>query len=99
MMPAPGTRLEQYTLKHPQEVLLVRAEIAGEMDEVLIYKGYSSSLIRPTAADPDIPILPPEAEILQIDRLQGPYNPSQPHYLQQGLTWEAFQPLLLQAGL
>ncbi len=99
MVQTPGARLEQYTLKHPQEVLLVTAEIAGEMDQVIIYKGYSSSLMRPTAADLEVPVLPATAQILSLDRLQGPYNPNQPRYLQQGLTWEDFQPLLAAAGL
>ncbi|MBF2077233.1 MAG: hypothetical protein IGR76_01605 [Synechococcales cyanobacterium T60_A2020_003] len=31
-----GYRLEQYTLKHPQEVLLVTADIAGERDEMAL---------------------------------------------------------------
>jgi hypothetical protein len=47
-------RLEQYTTKRPQEVLLVKIEIDGELDEIAIFKGFSSSLMRPTAFDPDI---------------------------------------------
>ena len=97
--PSPGYRLEQYTLKQIQEVLIVQAEIDGEPDQVMIYKGFSSSLMRPTAFDPDIPVLPKNAEILSIDRLQGPYTPDSPNYLAQGLTWESFQPLLKAAGV
>lgn len=44
-----GKRLEQYTIKRPQEVLLVTVEIAGEEDQIAIFKGFSSSLMRPTA--------------------------------------------------
>jgi len=97
---ATGTaqRLEQYTAKHPREVLLVMAEIEGQMDQIAIFKGYSSSLMQPTAFDLDKPVLPDSAKIITIDRLEGPYNPHQPHYLQQGLTWDEFQPLLADTG-
>lgn len=92
-------RLEQYTSKCPQEVLIVTAEIAGEPDQIAIYKGYSSSLMRSTAFDPDVPVLPDEAKIISIERVTGPYNPENPHYIQQGLTWETIQPLLLKLGV
>ncbi|MCG8367687.1 MAG: hypothetical protein MJA27_30670 [Pseudanabaenales cyanobacterium] len=94
-----GYRLEQYTLKQPQEVLIVQAEIEGEPDQVMIFKGFSSSLMRPTAFDPDIPVLPQNAKILSIDRLQSPYTPDSPNYLAQGMTWESFQPLLKDLGV
>ena len=85
-----GDLLEQYTIVHPQEMLLITAEIAGDVDQIAIFKGYSSSLTRPTAADPDIPVLPADATILSIDRLESPYDPSHPRYLQQGISWEEF---------
>lgn len=91
-------RLEQYTVKRPSEVLIVKAEIDGEADEIAIFKGYSSSLMRPTAFVPDVPILPESAKILAIDRLVGPLNPTKPEYIQQGLTWETIQPLLEEVG-
>lgn len=87
-------RLEQYTIKRPSEVLIVKAEIEGEADEIAIFKGYSSSLMRPTAFDPDVPVLPDAATLLEIDRLVGPLNPTDPQYIEQGLTWETIQPLL-----
>lgn len=92
-------RLEQYTLKRPQEVLLVTVAIAGETDQVMIFKGFSSSLMRPTAFDPDVPVLPDDAEIVAIDRLQGPYNPAAPRYLEQGVTWNDMQSRLIELGL
>lgn len=55
--------------------------------------------MRSTAPDPDTPVLPENARILTIDRLQGPYNPAQPQYLQQGLTWETMELLLANAGV
>ncbi|MBW4657668.1 MAG: hypothetical protein KME15_03265 [Drouetiella hepatica Uher 2000/2452] len=92
-------RLEQYTLKRPQEVLLVTAEIAGEADEIMIFKGFSSSLMRSTAYDPDVPMLPEAAKIVAIDRLVAPYQPDRPQYIQQGLTWVEMQDLLATAGV
>lgn len=89
-------QLEQYTIHHPQEVLLITLETAEEQDQILIYKGFSSSLMRPTDFNPDIPLVSDEAKIISIDRLSSPYNPSRPHYLQQGLTWEEMQHLLEQ---
>ena len=87
----PGQKLEQYTLRHPQEVLLVKAMIGAEADEILVFKGFSSSLMRPTSADPDVAVLPDNAIIQSIDRLQGPYTPDNPQYLEQGLDWPAFE--------
>lgn len=94
-----GLRLEQYSLKHPQEVLMVRADIAGKPDQIVVFKGFSSSLMQPTAFDPDVPVLPETAEILQIDRLAGPYQPGSPVYLEQGLSLAEFIPRLHQAGV
>ncbi len=93
------TRLEKYTEKRRQEVLLVTAKVNGERDQIAIFRGFSSSLMRPTAFDPDVPVLPHDATILTIDRLSGPYNPTNPQYLQQGLTWETMEPLLVEAGV
>jgi hypothetical protein len=94
-----GERLEEYTIKRPQEVLLVSAEIDGEADQVLIFRGFSSSLVRPTAFDPDVPVLPEGAVITAIDRLLGPYTPSNPQYLERGLSWEQFQAVLEETGI
>jgi len=95
----PIFRLEQYSLKHPQEVLLVKAAVNSIPDEIMIFKGFSSSLVHPTAFDPDVPILPAYAEIIQIDRAYSPYNPDDPHYIQQGLTWDMMQSLLKEVGV
>jgi hypothetical protein len=86
-----GQQLETYSNQHPQEVLLVKLQIDGELDEVMIFKGFSSSLMRATAFDPDVPVISDRAEILNIDRLAAPYKPNQPNYLQQGIKWEQFQ--------
>lgn len=86
-----GQQLEIYSSNHPQEVLLVKLNIDDELDEVMIFKGFSSSLMRSTAFDPDVPVISDRAEILTIDRLAAPYKPNQPNYLQQGITWKEFQ--------
>lgn len=91
---APGQRLERYTEKRPQEVLLVTAKVEGEIDQIAIFRGFSSSLMRSTAFDPDLPVLPSHAVIESIDRLQSPYDPSNPRYIQQGVIWEEMQTLL-----
>ncbi len=85
-----ATRLENYTLKHPQEVLLVHAQVEGEADQVIIFRGFSSSIMRPTAFDPEVPTLPATAVIHQIDRLESPYQPQSPQYLEQGLSLADF---------
>lgn len=96
---AVGKRLEQYTLKKPHEVLIVDVEIAQEQDRIAIFKGFSSSLMRPTAFDPEIPVIPENAKIINIDRVASPYNPQSPRYIQQGLTWETIQPMLAEVGV
>ncbi len=95
----PGLRMEQYTLRRPEQVLLVHALVEGEEDEVVIFRGFSSSLVRPTAFDPDVPVLPEEAEIQSIDILLGPYTPDQPRYVQRGLSWPDVEDLLQSLGI
>jgi hypothetical protein len=53
--------------------------------------------MRSTAFDPDIPVLPDTATILNIDRLLAPYNPESPKYIQTGITWETME-VFLSAG-
>ncbi len=96
---SPSGRLEQYTIKRPQEVLLVQVIVEEQEDEIMIFKGFSSSLMRPTAFDPDVPVLPDGAEIVSFARLQAPHNLTSPQYIPQDLTWEAMQPLLGQVGV
>jgi hypothetical protein len=86
-----GQQLEIYSSNHPHEVLLVKLQIDDELDEVMIFKGFSSSLMRSTAFDADVSVISDRAEILTIARLAAPYKPNQPNYLQQGITWEEFQ--------
>lgn len=93
-------RLEQYTLKRKREVLIVNVETAtGEPDMVMIYGGFSSSLMTATAFDPDIPVIAPDSKIVSIDRLAGPYNPDNPEYIESGLTLKAMEKILAEMNL
>jgi len=83
-------QLEQYTIQHPTEVLLITARVEGEVDEIMIFRGFSSSLVKSTSFDPDIPVLPDNAEILEIARLASPYNPNCPQYLEKKISWQTF---------
>jgi hypothetical protein len=94
-----GKRLEQYTSKRPQEVLVVTVKIGDEQDKVAIFKGFSSSLTRPTAFDPDVPVIPDEAIILSVDRIKSPYNPEAPEYIAKQISWEAMESLLSEVGV
>lgn len=94
-----GRRLEQYTIKCPNEVLLVSIENDGQPDQVAIFKGFSSSLMNPTSSDPDMPVLPDSAIVQSVDRLESPYNPNAPRYVERGLNWAEFQRLLDAAGV
>jgi len=85
-----AAQLENYTLKHPQEVLIVHVVLADEVDQIVIFKGFSSSLMRPTAFDPEVPVLPSSAVVSSIDRLQGPYQPQSPQYLERNITLSDF---------
>lgn len=98
-MSSPLTRLEQYTLRCPQEVLRVTAWENDAENIVLIFRGFSSSLTCPTAFDPDVPILTTAAQIRSIDRLAAPYNPEQPQYLEQGLSSAEMEQHLTKFGL
>ncbi|MFM7470231.1 MAG: hypothetical protein ACKO5P_01785 [Nodosilinea sp.] len=83
----PIWRLEQYTLKNRQQVLLIHGLVAGEEEEIVIFRGFSSSLTRPTAFDPDVVVLPEGAEIISIDIVAAPYQPENPQYVEQSLSW------------
>lgn len=90
-----GQQLEQYSIKNPQEVLLVTIAVDGEEEEISIFKGFSSFLTRSTPYDPDIPLIPETAIIIRIDRLASPYHPLNPCYIQENLTLEEMQSLLI----
>ena len=92
-------RLEKYTVKRPQEVLIITVEGDGETDTIAVFKGFSSSLMRSTAFDPDVPVLPEAAKIITIDRIASPYHPESPRYLEKDISWENMQVLLSEVGV
>lgn len=61
-----------------------------EAFELLIFRGFSSSVTHPTAFDPDRPALPEGAEITSAELLAGPLNPLQERRLAGPQPVEAF---------
>ncbi len=53
----------------------IRGEGEGEAFELLVFRGFSSSVTHPTAFDPDQPALPEGAILGSAELLQGPMNP------------------------
>ncbi|GKE13968.1 hypothetical protein Tco_1421545 [Tanacetum coccineum] len=74
-----------------QEALLVKALVDDQEVEVLIFKGFSSSLSSGTPPDPTRSILPARAVIKCIDRVKGPFDPSNIEYIEKDLTVKAFE--------
>ncbi|KAJ9135710.1 hypothetical protein P3X46_032862 [Hevea brasiliensis] len=83
--------LEMYTQSAREEALLVQAVVDEQEVEVLIFKGFSSSLSYETSPDPSRSVLPTRAVIKSIDRIKGPFDPSNIEYIEKGLTWESFK--------
>ncbi|KAE9445292.1 hypothetical protein C3L33_22810, partial [Rhododendron williamsianum] len=72
--------LEIYSQSARDEALMVRALVDEEEAEVLIFR-----------VNPSRSILPARAVIKSIDRVRGPFDPSNIEYLEKGLTWDAFK--------
>lgn len=73
--------LEAISQGRPDRVLRLRGQLPGEGGlpepfELLIFRGFSSSISHPTAFDPDQPALPPQARIEAAELLRGPLNPA-----------------------
>ncbi|KAL5763126.1 hypothetical protein ACOSP7_019390 [Xanthoceras sorbifolium] len=83
--------LELYTQSARGEALLVRALLDDQEVEVLIFKGFSSSLSHGTSADPSRSVLPSRAVIKSIDRIRGPFDPCNIQYIEKNLEWNAFK--------
>ena len=86
----PIEHLEVYTVERPDEVLLVQAVVDGVSDEIVVFRGYSSSTVRPTAADLNVPVLPEGGVIVSIARLKAPYNPQSPNEIEADIPWDEF---------
>ena len=89
-------RLEELSRGRPDRVLRLSgnlpAEPGGEPEafELLIFRGFSSSLSHPTGFDPDQPALPATAEMGAAELLAGPLNPSQEQRLAGPVAVEHF---------
>ena len=70
--------------------LPAEADEAQEPFELLIFRGFSSSVSHPTAFDPDQPALAESAQITAAELLQGPLNPAQEVLLAGPVAVEVF---------
>ncbi|XP_020149582.1 uncharacterized protein [Aegilops tauschii subsp. strangulata] len=84
-------RLEAYSEGARDVALLVTAAVDGELESVLVFKGFSSSLSGRTAPDPAMSVLPERAVIQRVDVVKGPFDPSNIEYLEKDLPWEEFK--------
>uniref|UniRef100_A0A1E5WIU5 NADH dehydrogenase [ubiquinone] iron-sulfur protein 1, mitochondrial n=1 Tax=Dichanthelium oligosanthes TaxID=888268 RepID=A0A1E5WIU5_9POAL len=84
-------RMERYTEDARDQALLVKARVDDEVEVVLVFKGFSSSLSGGTAADPARSVLPERAIIQSVDVVKGPFDPNNIEYLEKGLEWEDFK--------
>lgn len=91
--------LERYSQEHPQEVLRVQLEGEEGSDLVLIYRGFSSSLMRSTPHNPDEAVISPTARFVQLERLTAPYHPNQSKTLATYRQWSDLQAWLAEAGI
>ena len=83
--------LESISRDRPDRALRLQGQMGdGEALEVVIFRGFSSSLTHPTAFDPDQPLLPSEATINSAELLQAPLNPAAEQVLAGPLSPSAF---------
>ena len=73
-------RLEEISRSRPDRVLRLTGDLSGDSGmepfELLIFRGFSSSVSHPTGFDPDQPALPETARLEAAELLQGPLNPA-----------------------
>ncbi|CAM0875168.1 unnamed protein product [Alopecurus aequalis] len=84
-------RLEAYSEGARGQALLVHASVDGEVEVVLVFKGFSSSLSGRTAPDPAMSVLPERAIIQSVDVVEGPFDPNSIEYLEKDVSWEDFK--------
>ncbi|KAI3976473.1 hypothetical protein MKX01_008331 [Papaver californicum] len=82
------------------EALLVTATVDGQEEEILIFKvsHMEKGITYRTSPDPSRSILPERAVIKSIDRIRGPFDPSNIEYIDKGLTLEIFERRLEQTN-
>lgn len=84
-------RMERYSEDARDQALLVKARVDDEVEVVLVFRGFSSSLSGGTAADPARSVLPERAIIQSVDVVKGPFDPNNIEYLEKGVEWEDFR--------
>ena len=92
------SELESISCNRPDRAFRLQGQMGdGEALEVVIFRGFSSSLTHPTAFDPDQPLLPSEATINSAVLLQAPITigchcelsaPRDPAYFLSSGNWE-----------
>ncbi|CAN1162985.1 hypothetical protein LINPERPRIM_LOCUS32410 [Linum perenne] len=83
--------LELYTQTCRGEALIVHAFVDDNPVEVLIFRGFSSCLNYGTAADPTKSVIPARSVMKSVDRIEGPFDPSNIHYLEKEISWDSFK--------
>ncbi|PZU99061.1 MAG: hypothetical protein DCF24_09930 [Cyanobium sp.] len=103
MSAATLAELEALSRSRPDRVLRLRGTLpvahsgdrataagaAREPFELLIFRGFASSVSHPTAFDPDQPALPAEARLVSAELLQAPLDPRAERLLAGPLPAEA----------
>jgi hypothetical protein len=86
--------LETISRGRPDRVLRLVGSLPAQGEdepfELLIFRGFSSSITHPTAFDPDQPALPASARITAAELLAGPLNPSDERRLAGPLPADTF---------
>ena len=87
-------QIEAISHSHPDRVLRQRGTLPAdpacdrlepEPFELLIFRGFSSSITHPTAFDPDQPALPEGSQLDTAELLEGPLRPGAERILRRGL--------------
>jgi hypothetical protein len=91
--------LEELSRHHPDRVLRLRGTLPGdpaqlahlaEPFELLIFRGFSSSVTHPTAFDPDSPLLPEGTQIAAAELLRAPLKPGEEEVLAGPISPQVF---------
>jgi hypothetical protein len=88
-------RLEEISRTRPDRLLRLRGMLpadpggdrtGAEPFELLIFRGFSSSVTHPTSFDPDQPALPEGTEVEEAELAEGPLLPGRERVLRRGVV-------------
>lgn len=91
--------LERYTQRIPAEALRVQIQMEASEDLVLIFRGFSSSLMGSTPANLEDPVIPLGAKLLRLERLRAPLDPVHPVVLAEYQDLDQVRRLLREQAL